>query len=81
MGIPESLIRYSTGIEDADFDTFASLVMRGERWDLSGTVRTEDGGSCMSCHSNKDEFCDRCHDYLAVKPYCWECHVEPKGDQ
>jgi hypothetical protein len=37
--------------------------------------------TCMSCHANKTEFCDRCHDYLSVKPYCWECHVEPKGDQ
>jgi hypothetical protein len=37
--------------------------------------------TCMSCHANKDEFCDRCHDYLSVAPYCWECHVEPKGDQ
>jgi hypothetical protein len=38
-------------------------------------------GTCMNCHANKDEFCDRCHDYLHVKPYCWDCHVEPKGDQ
>ncbi len=34
--------------------------------------------SCMSCHSNKKEFCDSCHDYTSVKPYCWECHIEPK---
>lgn len=33
--------------------------------------------TCMSCHHNKGEFCDRCHDYTAVKPYCWDCHVEP----
>ena len=37
--------------------------------------------TCLGCHTNKAEFCDRCHDYLAVKPYCWECHVEPKGGQ
>jgi hypothetical protein len=37
--------------------------------------------TCMSCHANKAEFCDRCHDYLSVTPYCWECHVEPKGGQ
>ena len=35
--------------------------------------------TCMKCHSNKDEFCDRCHDYAGVKPYCWSCHVEPGG--
>ncbi|MCU0302966.1 MAG: sulfate reduction electron transfer complex DsrMKJOP subunit DsrJ [Thermoanaerobaculales bacterium] len=35
--------------------------------------------TCMDCHSNKTEFCDACHTYLAVSPYCWDCHVEPKG--
>jgi hypothetical protein len=32
---------------------------------------------CMKCHSNKKQFCDECHNYMAVKPYCWDCHVEP----
>jgi len=36
--------------------------------------------SCMSCHSNKAEFCDSCHNYAAVNPYCWECHVAPKEE-
>jgi hypothetical protein len=35
----------------------------------------------MGCHVNKSEFCDRCHDYTAVTPYCWECHVEPREVQ
>jgi hypothetical protein len=34
--------------------------------------------TCLDCHENKDRFCDRCHDYLSVSPYCWECHVDPK---
>lgn len=34
--------------------------------------------TCMDCHSNKAEFCDACHTYMAVSPYCWDCHVEPK---
>lgn len=46
---------------------------------LSGTTMAKDGGSCMSCHANKDAFCDRCHDYLSVEPYCWDCHVAPNG--
>ncbi len=29
---------------------------------------------CMNCHSNKDKFCDVCHIYTGVKPYCWSCH-------
>ncbi len=37
--------------------------------------------TCMDCHSNKSKFCDQCHNYLAVKPYCWDCHVEPKENK
>jgi len=37
--------------------------------------------TCMECHANKQEFCDRCHNYLSVTPYCWDCHVEPKEGQ
>ncbi|HYQ48165.1 MAG TPA: sulfate reduction electron transfer complex DsrMKJOP subunit DsrJ [Thermodesulfovibrionales bacterium] len=33
---------------------------------------------CMKCHSNKKEFCDKCHNYMAVAPYCWSCHIAPK---
>ncbi len=34
--------------------------------------------TCMDCHSNKENFCDRCHNYMAVDPYCWDCHNMPK---
>lgn len=34
--------------------------------------------TCMKCHSNKSKFCDECHNYAAVKPYCWDCHIAPK---
>jgi hypothetical protein len=34
--------------------------------------------TCMQCHPNKAEFCDQCHNYTSVKPYCWDCHIEPK---
>ncbi len=34
--------------------------------------------SCLGCHSNKDKFCDRCHDYTGVKPKCYSCHILPK---
>ncbi|MBI4687699.1 MAG: sulfate reduction electron transfer complex DsrMKJOP subunit DsrJ [Nitrospirae bacterium] len=33
--------------------------------------------TCMNCHSNKKEFCDTCHSYTGVKPYCWDCHIAP----
>jgi len=33
--------------------------------------------ACMECHSNKEKFCDECHVYVDVKPYCWNCHISP----
>lgn len=41
----------------------------GKRFDISLQ------NTCMNCHSNKEKFCDRCHNYVAVKPYCWDCHI------
>ena len=38
--------------------------------------------TCLDCHSNKAEFCDRCHNYASVTPYCWDCHIDnPKEIQ
>jgi len=34
--------------------------------------------TCLDCHS-KAQFCDRCHDYSAITPNCWSCHVIPEG--
>ncbi|ACL02312.1 Sulfite reduction-associated complex, DsrJ [Desulfatibacillum aliphaticivorans] len=53
--------------------------------DMNHTVPGIDGqlyemslsNTCMECHSNKAEFCDRCHTYAAVDPFCWDCHIEP----
>lgn len=52
------------------------------------TYKTGDGrvykmsltGTCLSarCHANKAEFCDRCHSYVSVNPYCFDCHLVPK---
>ena len=33
---------------------------------------------CMKCHTEKKKFCDECHTYTSVKPYCWDCHYVPK---
>ena len=35
-------------------------------------------GTCLKCHSNKEQFCDRCHDYAGAKPTCWNCHIIPE---
>jgi len=55
------------------------------------SYRTGDGrvykmsltSTCLSarCHANKAEFCDRCHNYVGVNPYCFDCHLVPKAGQ
>ena len=35
--------------------------------------------TCLSCHENRDAFCNRCHDYADVTPTCWQCHTTPGG--
>lgn len=44
----------------------------GRTYDMSLTK------TCMKCHTDKEQFCDRCHQYAGVDPYCWECHIDPK---
>jgi hypothetical protein len=34
-------------------------------------------GTCLDCHTSKEAFCDRCHEYVGAEPYCWDCHGEP----
>jgi len=35
-------------------------------------------GTCLNYHSNTEQFCDQCHNYMGVSPYCWDCHTESK---
>lgn len=44
----------------------------GQSFDMSLT------NTCLDCHSNKAEFCDKCHNYTSVSPYCFDCHNIPK---
>ena len=60
-----------------------SVVREGDRTYISSSGREYNKsltGTCLDCHSNKAEFCDKCHDYAGVKPSCWGCHIVPEGD-
>ncbi len=50
------------------------VAFNGKEYDMSLQ------NTCMSadCHAKKSEFCDRCHNYTGVVPYCWDCHIPPK---
>ena len=60
------------------------VVRRDDRWyifeadGVEKTVRKSLTETCLSCHSNKADFCDSCHSYVAVDPYCWDCHIIPE---
>lgn len=61
-----------------------TVVRKGIR-----TYRSRDGEeyvmslsqTCLGCHPNKEQFCDQCHNYVGVKPVCWNCHIIPEGDR
>ena len=56
-----------------------SVVRSGERIYVSpaGKEYTMSlSNTCLDCHSNKADFCDRCHNYASVRPYCWDCHID-----
>lgn len=61
-----------------------SVVRDGNRIYVNSTGRSFTislQNTCMHCHSNKKDFCDQCHNYMAVKPYCWSCHIQPKENK
>jgi hypothetical protein len=62
-----------------------SVVRKGEREYVNSQGKAFDmslSNTCLDCHSNKADFCDRCHNYASVRPYCWDCHIEnPKGEE
>ncbi len=52
------------------------IVREGER----GAIGLS---TCRKCHTNREEFCDRCHNYAGVltlneKAGCFACHYYPK---
>ncbi len=42
-------------------------------------VRRSLTGTCLECHGDRKDFCDRCHTDLAVNVGCWDCHPDPRG--
>ncbi|MBF0124523.1 MAG: hypothetical protein HQL60_04220 [Magnetococcales bacterium] len=37
-------------------------------------VRNESLARCATCHQDRAQFCDRCHQYAGVDPNCFTCH-------
>jgi hypothetical protein len=64
----EEVVRSEEASGPKDFRVFESPDGRKFTASLSNT--------CMNCHSNKTQFCDQCHNYVAVTPTCWGCHLD-----
>ncbi|MDR1777908.1 MAG: sulfate reduction electron transfer complex DsrMKJOP subunit DsrJ [Desulfovibrio sp.] len=43
----------------------------GRKWNISLQ------NTCLKCHNNYKEFCQKCHVANSVYPYCWTCHIIP----
>jgi hypothetical protein len=41
-------------------------------------VKDESLLNCATCHTSRTKFCDKCHDFVGVRPDCFECHNYPK---
>jgi hypothetical protein len=56
-----------------------SVVRDGKRIYVNSDGKEFDmslSNTCLDCHSNKADFCDKCHDYTSATPYCWDCHID-----
>ncbi len=62
-----------------------SVVREGKRIYTNSSGKSFNmslSNTCLDCHSNKAEFCDRCHTYASADPYCWDCHIDnPKENK
>ena len=62
-------------VREGDKEDYESKTLNSEKTYAKSLTRT-----CLKCHTSRETFCNKCHDYANVQPRCWNCHVEPKGD-
>jgi hypothetical protein len=59
------------------------VVRDGERYYVHPDGETYEKSltnTCLGCHGQKAQFCDKCHDYAGAEPYCWDCHIAPEEE-
>jgi hypothetical protein len=52
--------------------------IRGEPASLNACIECHAGKTSGSVLGSKENFCESCHSYVAVKLDCWDCH-QPKA--
>lgn len=51
-------------------------VVQGDLERAEGYPEKSLTDTCLGCHTNRETFCDRCHEFVGEDPYCWDCHVD-----
>ena len=73
---------FMTGQHMQLLDTWRDTVVRGAQRiyvnESGKEFNMSLSNTCLDCHDQKAEFCDKCHNYASVSPYCWDCHIDPK---
>jgi len=59
------LRKWMNDLQNKDIDTYTASD--GKTYDASFDT-------CLECHESQAKFCDRCHFFAGVQPYCWKCH-------
>lgn len=64
-------------------DDWRNEVVRQNKWIYTSVAYGKEyemslTRTCLNCHTKKKDFCDRCHNYAGVNPYCWDCHIDPE---
>lgn len=72
--------KYKNCVKDTEY-------MRHHHWELLRSVREEfvrygkRGDICLSrcrdCHTSREQFCNKCHNAVSMKPDCYGCHYYP----
>jgi [DsrC]-trisulfide reductase subunit J len=58
------------------------VVREGERVYVASDGRSHTmslTGTCLGCHGDAGEFCNRCHQYAGVEAPCWDCHRQKRS--
>jgi hypothetical protein len=72
--------QYENCVRDTEY-------MRFHHWELLKELRDETVrlrkrmditvDDCRKCHTNRERFCNQCHEAVNLKPDCWGCHYYP----
>jgi hypothetical protein len=75
---PEEMRRNHMEMLKHQRDRTMRLGERGAKVSLNGCIECHASKTSGSVIGGKDNFCEACHAYVAVKLDCWDCH-QPKA--